>query len=131
MDSSLKIAGTLIVLTIVLTTAFNLINSFTNYSKVKLLASDLNNIGNVMKTLKDTSDQGSWRKVSITIPTGYHLLFNNISDTLEIRGKEEFDIEVNNDILYSFNINSGTHEVQLYYGHINHDQLKNETLAFK
>ena len=131
MDTSLKLTGTLIVLSITLVTAFNLINSFNNHATIKLLANDLNNLGNAMKTLKDTSDQGSWQEVTITIPSNYQLLFNNETNKLEVHGAEEFNITLNHNITYQLNLSSGSHKVQLYYGPLSFNELKNETINFK
>jgi hypothetical protein len=130
MESSLKLAGTLIVLTIILVNAFNLVNAFQQYLTIKTLANDWNNIGILMKSLKEMSDYGSWRKASITIPNNYSLLFNNETNKLEVHGSEEFNITINSKIIYSLNLSSGSYQLQLYYGLINHDELKNETLVF-
>lgn len=131
MDSSLKLVGTLIVLTIVLASGFNLINSFQSYTSVKVLSNDLNNLGTVMKSLKDIGGYGSWRQVSLSIPTGYCLYFNNESNNLEVHGLEEFNITINSDVLYSLNLSNGDHALQLYYGDIQFADLKDLTVVFR
>ena len=130
MESSLKLVGTLIILTMVLAISFNLLNSYQQYSTIHSLANDLNNLGTVMKSLKEMSDYGSWRKVSIAIPSNYSLFFNNLTNNLEVSGTEEFNITVNNNIIYSLNLSNGLHEIQLYYGPIKYSELKNNTLVF-
>lgn len=131
MESSLKLVGTLIILTLVLGIAFNLINSFQQYSIIHSLANDLNNLGIVMKSLKEISDYDSWRKVVLTVPSNYTLFFNNLTNNLEVHGSKEFNITVNNNILYALNLSSGVHQIQLYYGPIQFSELKNQTLVFK
>jgi len=130
MDTPFKLLGMLIVLTMILVSAFNLINTFQQYSTIRLLASDLDNLGNVMKSLKEISDTGSWRTVNLKVPENYSLFFNNLTDNLEVHGSEEFNITVNNDLLYSLNISVGNHAIQLYYGEIPFENLKNETVVF-
>ena len=130
MDTPFKLLGMLIVLTMILVSAFNLINTFSQYSTIKLLASDLDNLGSVMKSLKEISDTGSWRTINLKIPENYTLYFNNQTDNLEVHGSEEFNITVNNDLLYSLNISEGNHALQLYYGQLPFEDLKNETVVF-
>jgi len=130
MDTPFKLLGMLIVLTMILVSVFNLINTFQQYSTIRLLASDLDNLGNVMKSLKEISDSGSWRTVNLKVPEDYSLFFNNLTDNLEVHGSEEFNITVNNDLLYSLNISKGNHAIQLYYGQIPFEDLKNETVVF-
>jgi len=130
MDTPFKLLGMLIVLTMILVSAFNLINIFSQYSTIRLLASDLENLGSVMKSLKEVSDAGSWRMVNLKVPEDYSLFFNNLTDNLEVHGSEEYNITVNNDLLYSLNVPEGNHMIQLYYGQIPFDNLKNETVVF-
>jgi len=131
METTLKLVGTLIVLTIILVTSFNLVNTFNHYTSIKVLASDLENLNLVMKSLKETSSQGSWQQVNLLIPKGYTLFFNNETENLEVIGEEEFNISVNNDLLYEVNLSAGAHQLQLYYGQLSFNDLKNETLVFK
>lgn len=131
MDSSLKITGMLIVLTIILVTSFNLLDSFQAYTSVKLLANDLDNLGSVMKSLKEVSGEGSWRQLSLSVPSGYSLYFNNLTDELEVHGLEEFNITINRDIHYELNLSEGDHRLQLYHGELAFSELKNNTVVFK
>ena len=131
MDTSLKIVGMLIVLTTVLVTGFNLLNTFQDYTTVRVMANDISNLGEVMKLLKDVSGSGSWQQVSVTVPSGYSLYFNNESENLEVHGLEEFNISINSDVLYSLNLSNGNHLIQLYYGEIDYSELKDETVVFK
>ncbi|MBD3311852.1 hypothetical protein GF352_00095 [archaeon] len=131
MDSSLKITGMLIVLTIVLVTSFNLLESFQAYSSVKLLANDLDNLGSVMKSLKEVSGEGSWRRLSLSVPRGYSLFFNNLTNELEVHGLEEFNISINSNVYYNLNLSKGCHQLQLYHGELAFSDLKNNTVVFK
>lgn len=131
MEQSLKLLGSLLVLTIILTTSFSLINQFNQYVSVRLLASDLENMGQVMKSLRDVSGLNSWRFIKLKVPINYTLFFNNHTNTLEIGGAESFNISLNNNLLYSLNLCSGSHLIQLYHGSISYDELKNETVVFE
>lgn len=131
MDSSLKITGMIIVLTMVLATGFNLLDSFQSHSSVRILAGDLANLGGVMKSLRKVSGEGSWQQLSLNVPAGYSLYFNNVSDELEVHGVEEFNISINSDIYYGLNLSPGSHRLQLYYGDPGFSELKSNTVAFK
>lgn len=130
MEDLLKITTVLIVLTLVLSYAFNLLNSFITYSRIKGFSNDLVYFSDSMSALKNIGSKGSFNHVKINIPEGYSLFFNNVSDVLEIHGLEEFNLTINNDVLYSLNLSKGIHEIQLYYGSLSFTDLKNETVVF-
>jgi len=131
MDSALKLICTLIILTIVVTYSTGLISSFTGYATVRLLSNDINNIGEVMRSLRELGSTGSWRQVSINVPDNYTLFFNNVSDSLDVSGAETLSVAFNSDVLYELNLSSGTHLVQLYYGALAFNDVKNETVVFQ
>jgi hypothetical protein len=108
-----------------------LINDFTNYITIKQLSNDLTSMSDLMKSLKGLGSIGSWQQTIINIPIDYNLYFNNESDSLEITGAEELIIPFNSDIIYALNLTSGNHLIQLYYGLLNYDDVKNETVVFQ
>ncbi len=130
MDTALKLVGTIIVLTIVLNTSLNLIKTYNHYNNIRVLADEINNMIRTMNTLKTISSEGSWEQTIINIPTNYSLYFNNQTSKLEVHGEEEYEITLNNTIKYNLNLTTGQHTIQLYYGQLKYDELKNNTLVF-
>jgi hypothetical protein len=130
MEDVFKIIGSLIVLSLVLSFAFNLIDSFITYSRIKEFSNTLESFSLTMHSLKALGSYGSFKKFDLIIPQGYSLFFNNYSNVLEIHGLEEFNLTFNTKVLYSLNLSNGVHEINLYFGPIIFSELKNETVVF-
>ncbi|HLE06977.1 MAG TPA: hypothetical protein VI790_06490 [Candidatus Nanoarchaeia archaeon] len=130
MESGFKVTGVLIVLTIVITYSFSLIDGFINYSATKGFADDITSIKSLVDSLKSISSEGSFDELTVSVPTGYYLLFDNVSDKLEISGIESLSVDLGANIIYLLNLSPGVYSLQFYYGNAFFNESK-KMVVFK
>lgn len=130
MESGFKITGVLIVLTIVITYSFSLVDDFISYSVTKGFAGDITDIKSLVDSLKSVSSEGSFDELVIRVPTGYYLFFDNVSDKLEVSGVESVSVDLGVDIIYLLNLSPGVYSLQFYYGNAFFNESK-KMVVFK
>ena len=118
---------TVFIAAFVLTIGFHQINLFSNFSSQRELTNSYKEMRNSMENLRATTDQGSFTRVNLNIPSNHNITFSTKEDTIRIHGPN-FDlnntpgfnitniIDENGNSQNNLTLKDGIYEITLYYG---------------
>jgi len=118
---------TLLIAAFVITIGFYQIQTFSEFSSKRDLTNSYNNMINTMKNMRLTSDEGTFTRIELKIPSNYNITLSAINDTIELKGP---NLNLNNslelDILNltdkyrnpkeKLTLKEGTYQIVIYYG---------------
>lgn len=90
---------------------------------------DIEEIVKVMNVLSETQ-YGSFQRVNITIPIGYTLIFSNETNSINITNEKNQSLSLQFNIKNSLTLTSGTYGIELYYGNLDWEDIKEYTVVF-
>ncbi len=131
MEQIFKIVTSVILIIMLVNLAVPLINNYSHYTKINSFANDIKTMIKKMDSLASINSYGSFLRTKINVPQGYELVFNNYTDELMISGAEVFNMSLKRDLLNYLELGPGTHEIELYYGNLSYDELKERLVTFK
>ena len=118
---------TIFIAAFVITIGFYQIQTFSEFSSQRELTNSYKEMRSSMENLRTTADQGSFARVTLTVPANHNITFSSKDDTIRIQGP---NLNLNN--VPDFNITNiknewgdsqeelmlkdGVYEITLYYG---------------
>jgi hypothetical protein len=129
---------TVLVGAFILIIGFYQVQTLGEFSAKKNAADSYSRLTNAMEDLKSTSDQGSFTRVSVKMPSGYSIIFANNgidNDTITLKTKEEaitntveFDITATT---FNGTLEDGNYEIVVYYGALTNESYQSYAIYFK
>ena len=118
---------TLLIAAFVITIGFYQIQTFSEFSSKKDLTNSYNNMINTMENMRSTSDEGSFTRIELKIPSNYNITISSINDTIELKGPNlnlnntlEFDIlnltDKYGNLKQKLTLKEGVYQIVIYYG---------------